>query len=138
MFGLKLGPFASGNTEEADAATSVPIMEPPRFINVDPFVVPVFIGDTIGAQIQVTIQIEAFGEEHEQTIKKLLPRLSNAFYKDLYAFIPRLLREADRINVLILRKRLQLIAEKVAGPGIADGILIQSVTDSRIKPENNL
>ena len=64
--------------------------------------------------------------------------MSNAFYKDLYAFIPRLLREDDRINVLILRKRMQLIADKVAGPGIVDGILIQSVTDSRTKPENNL
>ena len=135
MRALEIGPFATGAVD-TEAVAEAPRLEPPRFINVEPIVVPVFIGDAVGAQIQVTVKLEAVGAENESKINKLLPRLNDAFYKDLYAFIPRLLREDDRLNVFVLRKRMQLIADKVAGPGIIDGVLIQSVTDSRKKDEN--
>ncbi len=131
---LKIGPFAPEHVVDEHAAPPVKL-EPPRFVTVDPFVVPVFVGNQVAAQIQVTVKLEAVGAENEQKIMKLLPRLSNALYKDLYAFIPRLLREDDRLNVLVLRKRMQMVADKVAGPGIIDGVLIQSVTDTRNKEE---
>lgn len=131
MRALELGPFASAEAGAEAPPQPMANLEPPRFINVDPIVVPVFIGDEVGAQIQVTVKLETVGAANEEKIVALLPRLSNAFYKDLYAFIPRLLREDDRLNVFVLRKRMQLIADKVAGPGLIDGVLIQSVTDSR-------
>lgn len=132
MKALKLGPFAPA--EAAPHAAPVKL-EPPRFVTVDPFVVPVFVGNQVAAQIQVTVKLEAIGAENEHKIMKILPRLSNELYKDLYAFVPRLLREDDRLNVLVLRKRMQMVADKVAGPGIVDGVLIQSVTDTRHKEE---
>ena len=129
---LKIGPFAP----PASAATAAaPKLEPPRFITVDPLVIPVFNGDQVAAQIQVTVKLETVGADNEQKLMKLLPKLSNMLYQDLYAFIPRLLREDDRLNVAVLRKRMQMVADKVAGPGVVDSVLIQSVTDTRQKAE---
>ncbi len=131
---LKLGPFAP--PAEAGMVQAPTIrLEPTRFVTVDPFVIPVFVGNQVAAQIQVTVKLEAIGADNEQKIAKLLPRLSNELYKDLYAFVPRLLREDDRLNVVVLRKRMQMVADRVAGPGIVDGVLIQSVTDTRHKDE---
>jgi len=129
---LKIGPFAEATAEVAEQAPAIKL-EPPRFISIDPIVIPVFLGNQVAAQIQVTVKLETTGAENEQKLMKLLPQLSNRFYQDLYAFVPRLLREDDRLNVTVLRKRMQMVADKVAGPGIIDGVLIQSVTDTRHK-----
>jgi hypothetical protein len=129
---LKIGPFAPPVSE---ATASAPKLEPPRFITVDPLVIPVFVGDQVAAQIQVTVKLETVGADNEQKIMRLLPKLTNLLYQDLYAFVPRLLREDDRLNVTVLRKRMQMVADKVAGPGIIDSVLIQSVTDTRHKDE---
>lgn len=138
MKAMELGPFAPADGSPVAATPQqTPTLEPPRFVNVDPIVVPVFAGDDVAAQIQITVKLETIGSENEEKLNRLLPRLSSAFYKDLYAFVPRLLREEDRINVFVLRKRMQLIADQVAGPGLVDGVLIQSVTDSRVAADAN-
>ena len=135
MKALKIGPFAEATVEVVDQAPAIKL-EPPRFVSIDPLVIPVFIGNQVAAQIQVTVKLETTGAENEQKVMKLLPQLSNRLYQDLYAFVPRLLREDDRLNVTVLRKRMQMVADKVAGPGIIDGVLIQSVTDTRHKDES--
>jgi hypothetical protein len=44
--------------------------------------------------------------------------------------VPRLIRKTDRVDVLAVKRRLQLVSDKVMGPGIITGVLIQSVVDS--------
>jgi flagellar FliL protein len=131
---LKIGPFAPPEAEVASEAP--PKLEPPRFVAVDPLVIPVFSGNQVAAQIQVTVKLETVGSDNEQKLMRLLPQLTNHLYQDLYAFVPRLLREEDRLNVTVLRRRMQMVADKVAGPGIVDNVLIQSVTDTRHKDES--
>jgi len=65
----------------------------------------------------------------------MMPRLSDACLRDLYAFIPRLLRKAEHIDVFVIKARMQLVSDRVAGPGVVDGVLVQSVVDSSRPPE---
>ena len=80
--------------------------------------------------VQIQLKLEAIGEENEEQIIRLLPRISDAFLRDMHAFIPRLLKKEERINVVIIKKRLQIISERVVGPNLISNILVQSVSDS--------
>ena len=136
MKALNMGPFADPAAMDGAAVpAAAPRLEPPRFVDVPPLVIPVFSGGDVAAQIQINVKLETVGTDNERQINRLLPRLNDAFLRDLYAFIPRLLRESDRLNVFVLKKRMQLIADKVAGPGVIESVLIQSVTDAR-KPSD--
>lgn len=124
---LEIGPFAPNG--EVDVVDQVDPGEPPRFIDMDPLSIPIFQGDKVAATIQIQFMLEAVGADNEAKITRLLPRLGDAFLRDLYSFIPRLLKKEERISVVIIKQRLQMIADEVTGPGIIDDILVQSVVD---------
>ncbi len=133
MKAMQIGPFSpdpDANEQVADAKPKSDLLDPPRFIDLDPLVVPIFQGDSIATTIQITVKLETTGAEKESKINKWKPRISDAFIRDLYSFIPRLLRNQERVNVFIIKKRLQLIGDKVMGPGIIENILVQSITDT--------
>lgn len=125
---LEVGPFVA--TEEQIAEESeFEEGEPPRFIDMDPLAIAIFQGDKVVATIQIQFKLEALGADNEAKITRLIPRLDDAFLRDLYAFLPRLLKKEERISVVIIKKRLQMVANKVTGPGTIKDILIQSVVD---------
>ena len=39
-------------------------------------------------------------------------------------------RKEERINVIIIEKRLQIISERLVGPNLINNILVQPVSDS--------
>lgn len=127
---LQWGPFAPRGEEIADAEPPEP-SEPPRFIDMDPLVVAVFSGDNVAGTVQIQIKLETMGAENEEHINQIMPRLSDAFLRDLYSYIPRLLEKQGSVDVLVVKKRLQRIAAKVAGEGRVDNVLVQSVTEGK-------
>ena len=59
-----------------------------------------------------------------------MPKLKNAYIQDMYTFLPRLLKDQERLDAYVLKKRFQLIADQVfQPPGTVSDVLIQSVTD---------
>lgn len=127
---LEIGPFSQSETEEAAVGTAKEIDESTRFIEMEPMVVPIFQGDQVAASIQISLKLETTGAENEAKIKRMMPRLSHAFLRDLYAFIPRLLKREERLDVAILKRRLLITADNVLESGTVDDILVQSVVDT--------
>ena len=124
---LKLGPFAEeGEMVEEEAAPA----EPPRVIEFDPLYLPIFRGDKVAATIMIQFKLETQGEENEALITKLLPRLNDAFLRDLYVFVPELLKKTDRIDPKVLKKRLHQVGARVTGKGVIENVIIQSVASS--------
>ena len=124
---LKLGPFAEeGEVVEEEAAPA----EPPRVIEFDPLYLPIFRGDKVAATIMIQFKLETQGEENEALITKLLPRLNDAFLRDLYVFVPELLKKTDRIDPKVLKKRLHQVGARVTGKGVIENVIIQSVASS--------
>lgn len=131
MKALQIGPFAPTTEEVAGAAAPKPApVEPARFIDLDPLIIPIFHGDSVVTTIQIAVKLETTGSANEGRINRLKPRISDAFIKDLYSFIPRLLQSQERVNVFIIKKRLQMVSEKVAGKGLIDDVLVQAITDT--------
>ena len=126
---------AAQEGEKAAAEPKAPASEPLRFVDMEPLIIPIFQGENVTTTIQITVKLEVIGTDNVLRIRKLLPRLNDAFLRDLYSYIPRLLRKTDRVNVMVVKKRLQRVSDKVAGPGTVDGILVQSVTDTSRLPK---
>lgn len=119
------GPFASTTGAEETPT------EPPRFIDMDPLVIPVFAEGAVITTIQIQVKLETSGAKNEELINHIMPRLSDAFLRELYAYIPRLLRRDGNLDVFAIKKRLQMVGDKVAGEKVINNVLVQSVTESR-------
>ncbi len=131
---MELGPFAPEavaeveGQEDGNLAPKQPEADPPRFIDVEPLSISVFAGDRVAATVQLQLKLEAIGEENEQQIIRLMPRINDAFLRDMHTFLPRLLKMKKRVDVVILKKRLQIISERLVGPTLINNILVQSAS----------
>ncbi|HIJ43157.1 MAG: hypothetical protein QF511_05755 [Rhodospirillales bacterium] len=124
---LQMGPFEPTVEELAEQQES---SEPPRFIDMDQLTIPIFQGEKVVANVQIQLKLETLGEDNESKLLRLLPRLSDAFWRDLYGFIPRLLRKERQIDATVIKERLRLIGDKVVGKGVINNVLVQSLTNS--------
>ena len=95
----------------------------------EPMAIPVFRGNRVAATVQIQVKLETNDEDKADRIKKMMPIIIDAFVRDLHSFMPRLLRAEERIDVLIIKQRLQLISDRVAGKGTISNVLVQSILD---------
>ncbi|NQU61227.1 MAG: hypothetical protein HQ512_08870 [Rhodospirillales bacterium] len=124
---LELGPFEQKG-KVAKAVKKV-LKDTAVFIDMEPLGIPIFQANRVAATIQIQVKLEANGEGDAKKIKSIMPVLTDAFIRDLHSFMPRLLKAKERVDVLILKQRLQYISDKVAGKGLIKNVLVQSVID---------
>ena len=125
---LELGPFALKVAKVIKVVNEDELKS--IFIDIEPIPVTVFKGNVPIASIQIRIKLESKSNDKAIKIQRMLPRISDTFLKDLHAFVPRLLKEKERINVFILKQRLKLISDRNFGQGLIYDILVQSVDDT--------
>ncbi len=136
---MELGPFEKEVelTPEQKAAIAAEIarkksLEPPRYVDLEPLLIPIFKGDTVVATIQLQIQIET-RKGNQSKITKQMPRLKDAYIRDLHAYIPRLLRKQKDLDIASLKRRLFVIGERAIGKGLIDGVLVQSAMNRKLR-----
>ena len=124
---LKLGPFQGEEVveEKPEEQVEATIL----FVDMEPLAIPIFQGNRVAATVQIEVKLVTNGKDNVERIKKIMPVITNAFVRDLHSFMPRLLKAEERIDVLIIKQRLQLISNKVAGKGLIKNVLVQSVID---------
>ena len=122
---LKIGPFS----EEAQKVEEVVVDPVPISIDMDRLTVPIFSEDRVAATVLIDFKIEAMGFENQEKITKLLPRISDAFFKDLYIFIPRVLRGQNKLSKNLLAKRMEHIGDKIVGDGVLHSVSITEVSE---------
>lgn len=128
---MELGPFAPPPAEGEEAPAPRPKSgAPARFVDAEPLNVTVIEGNRPRTVLQISIKLEVATEKDASFVQRRMVRFTDAALRDLYDFLPRLLREVDRIEISLLKDRLQLIADKTFGKGIVKEVLIQSVHDT--------
>jgi len=123
---MKLGPFS--DVVKPVEEEVIPD-EPPVAIDMDRLTIPIFAEDRVAATVLIDLKVEAVGTENQEIVTKLLPRLSDAFFKDLYVFIPRVIRRQNKLSTDILAERMKLTGDKVLGPGVLHNVIIVEVTE---------
>lgn len=132
---LKIGPFAEPPADAAKVEEKAPpaVVEPPRFVDMEPLTINIFQADQVVASIQIQLKLETHGSKNEATLARMMPKLSDAFFKDLHGFLPRMLEKDEKIDVPALRRRLQSVADRVGeqltGQRMVDNVVVQSVQD---------
>ena len=124
---LELGPFAPKTVEVKEVVEEE---LKPIFIDMEPILIPIFKGNRPVAKIQIQIKLETKSTEKAIKIQRMMPRISDTFVKDLHSFMPRLLKEKERIDDFILKQRLKLMLDRNFGKGLIDDVFIQSVMDT--------
>lgn len=124
---MQLGPFAEQTEEEAKQNNQA--RQQPIYVDMPPLIINIFNGENVGKTVQIQVKIEVMGSQNSGQVNRQLPRLTDAFVRDLHAFLPRIMQEEEKLDVFVIKKRLQIIADKVLEPGIVNDVLIQSVTD---------
>jgi len=128
LYFLEIGPFkpkkgeARRSFQKKEKDTTV-------FIDMDPLAIPIFQGNRVAATIQIQVKLETNNKSNAETINNRLPVITDAFVRDLHGFMPRLLKAKERVDVLIIKQRLQMVSDKVVGKGVVRNVLVQSVLD---------
>ncbi|MBT6094420.1 MAG: hypothetical protein HOH04_06025 [Rhodospirillaceae bacterium] len=124
---LGVGPFEEqSEVQEAPEEPEVQTI----FIDMDPIMVPLLQGNSVAALVQIQVKLETEGQDNAIFLKRRMPKISDAFVSDLHAFMPRMLKKHERIDVLILKQRLQVIGDRLFGKGYIKDVLVQSVIDT--------
>lgn len=126
---LRVGPFKDTEVVEEKREIEKPVEDTTKFVDMDPLAISIFQGNAVAATIQIQVKLETNGDDNVIRIKHLMPVINDAFLRDLHSFLPRLLKAEERLDVLIIKQRLQLISDKVAGKGLIKNVLVQSVID---------
>jgi flagellar FliL protein len=125
--------WVSGTEGEEKEESSISNKQPEDkikiIIKMDPLAIPVFQGNSVAATVQINIKLETDDENKAERINKILPIIADAFISDLHGFMPRLLKKKKEIDYIIIKQRLQLIANKVAGTGTISNIIAESIND---------
>lgn len=123
---MKIGPFAEKDSNKAEPEV---VVEPPVFIDMEALSIPIFQGDKVITTIQIQLKLEVV-KEHQSEVNRILPRIHDTFLKDLYAYLPRLLKQGPRINLALLKSHLMQAVKKSSLDKMITNVLIQSIVDS--------
>ena len=125
---LNLGPFKGGD-EVVEEKPEEEVDDTTLFVDMEPLAIPIFQGNRVAATVQIEVKLATNGKDNVKRIKRIMPVITDAFVRDLHSFMPRLLKAEERIDVLIIKQRLQIISNKVAGKGLIKNVLVQSVIE---------
>ncbi len=124
---LRVGPFK--DTEAVEEKIEKQVEDTTKFVDMDPLAISIFQGNAVAAIVQIQVKLETNGDDNVVKIKRIMPVITDAFLRDLHSFMPRLLKAEERIDILIIKQRLQLLSDRVAGKGLIRNVLVQSVID---------
>ena len=102
---MNLGPFQEKAAQQEEAPS-----EPTLLVDMEPLLIPIFQGDKVAATLQFQVKLATIGSENAAKIQYLMPKINDLFMRELYGFMPRLLKvikEEQKIDFLGLLKEEQ-------------------------------
>jgi flagellar FliL protein len=99
-------------------------VSPPSFVDFGLLIVPVVQDREVKKQAEMILRLEVPSDKKE-VVAQNLPRLQNAFLADMMAFLPYQLRDTATLDVVVIRRRLTAISDKVLGPGMVKDVSIE-------------
>jgi flagellar basal body-associated protein FliL len=132
LYFLEIGPFEGDAPQKTQEDLELEKKKTTSTVAIKPFTIPMFQGERVAGSIQVQFALEVKLDQ-EEIIKAKMVRLEDAYLRDLYVFMPRLLRNKETLNIVALKRRLKRITYKVLGEEdskVVTDVLIQSVADN--------
>jgi hypothetical protein len=121
-----LGLFPSeDHVEEPKALSPLERLGPPPFLfSLNPIEIPVISNGRVIRRCSFGFRIQIDPEDTVE-VRYLLEKLQSKMLEDLMAFLPRHLETRDTVDLVAVKQRMRLVAERVLGPGKVKDVLIQ-------------
>lgn len=98
------------------------------FVQLDPLTLPILDESGANQIVSLVVMLEVSSEENADKVKKLTPRLKDAFIQDMYGVLNRKASTNDGVlQVGTIKKRLNDISDRVMGEDVVDDVLLQVV-----------
>lgn len=99
-----------------------------EFVELDPLILPIVDKEGVNQVVSLVIAIEVTGTASVDKVKKMSPRLKDAYIQDMYGvFNEHAALKGGVIQVGQIKKRLNVITEHVLGEGVSNDVLLQVV-----------
>lgn len=127
---MGMGPLAKYMTPKEDVPTAAPPPPPAaRLIDIETIGVPIIEGSAVTRRIFFNLQLDV-APENAEAVKAVLPRVQSAFLQELLIYLPRHLRDRDKLDTTLVQQQLLLSARKVAGSRVR-GVMIKNFNEQR-------
>ena len=130
---LELGPFDNSEVTDVEDETKEKPRLPTITVDMETIQFPILKEGVVGATAQIQIKFETEGLDNASVLKRKMPKIHDAFFRDLFGFLPRILQSKDRIDDKILKQRLQIISERIVEKTTIKRILLQYQLDNQLK-----
>lgn len=98
------------------------------FVQLDPLILPIIDENGISQVISLVIAIEVKDEPSTATVRKLSPRLKDAYIQDMYGVLnKRVAMQGGIVQVGMIKDRLNSVTRKVLGEDMVKDVLLQVV-----------
>ena len=124
---LNIGPFSEGPIQDNKSAKKKKRV--PIFIDMEPLILSLIEDDKISEPLQIQITLETDGQENATFLEQRLTKLKAEFFKDLYSFVPRLLKKKNRLDIPILKERLKIVGSRLVGKSYIESVQVQIQSD---------
>lgn len=99
----------------------------PSYVDFGLLIVPVVQDREVKKQAELILRLEVPADKKD-AVAQNLPRLQNAYLQDMMSFLPVHLRDGDRLDQSVVRRRLTLLSEKVLAPGWVKDVVIEQAS----------
>ncbi len=104
-----------------------------QFVQLDPLTLPVIGERGITQTISIVISLEVADEAAAAEVKRLSPRLQDAYIQDMYGALNRkTAMENGVLQVGPIKERLNKISARVLGENVVNDVLLQIVSQRRV------
>ena len=120
-----------GESGEAQTAAKLPITKNSGilFVDLETLNVAVIQNGRIEKHVVLQVTLEVVNEESRALVAKTLPRIKDAFIKDMYDYYAVLPSSQQGVNVEAIKKRLKRTVDAVMRDGSVKNVLIQGAVE---------
>ncbi len=103
-------------------------LETVEYVDLNPISVPVINDNGIVQHVSLSISLECAAGKRD-TVNMFKPRLMDAYLRELYGALGsgRAMMKGNIVNVEDLKTRLTSVTNRVIGPDVVEGVLLQSI-----------
>ena len=134
---MEVGPFAKEESADAvstgdeKAASTATGNSETQLIDMEPIIVPVFMGDSVQAPLRLQVRIGfkidnpknkgselstiEGNQQRTKRLEKYMPKLQDAFVVYLISYVPRLFRRYSKLDTKLVANRLKAIGQRTIG-----------------------
>jgi hypothetical protein len=128
MLALTIAPAIAEEGSEAAAGEKDGSFASQRFLTLAPLAVSFFRDGRPLQPFVLDLRLEVANLDAKLEVKRRMPRLHDAYLRHLQNYLWHRVKDPRRVDLMVLKRRLKAVSDKVLGPDIVVAVLILGVS----------